>query len=186
MLDVSSFDATQLSSAALVAVYGPAFHAVMQPWHYLVRAGHIVSAAAFFGGIVLLDLRLIGVRSAVGLRAFSADIMPYLYITFGIAAFSGVLLFLYDPALVASRAYFVPKILLITLGLVNAALYNRIAYAHALTAQAVTPLSAKLAGALSIAFWFGVMAFSAMNVEGVPKASVAAKSTIVVENSRGK
>jgi hypothetical protein len=112
--------------------------------------------------------------------------MPYLYITFGIAVASGVLLFLYDPALVASRAYFVPKIILITLGLVNAALYNRIAYGHALTAQAGTPLSAKLAGALSIAFWFGVMAFSAMNVEGVPKASVAAKSTIVVDDSRGQ
>jgi hypothetical protein len=186
MLDASSLDATQLSSAALVAAYGRAFHAVVQPWHYLLRAGHIVSAAAFFGGIVLLDLRLIGVRSAVGLRAFSADITPYLYITFGIAVVSGILLFLYDPALVASRAYFVPKIISITFGLVNAALYNRIAYARALAAQAGTPLSAKLAGALSIAFWFGVMAFSAMNVEGVPNASAAANSTIIVQDSRGR
>jgi hypothetical protein len=56
MLDVSSFDATQLSASALVADYGRAFHAVAQPWHYLLQAGHIVSAAAFFGGIVLLDL----------------------------------------------------------------------------------------------------------------------------------
>jgi hypothetical protein len=54
--------------------------------------------------------------------------MLYLYITFGIAVASGVLLFLYDPALIASRAYFVPKIILITLGLVNAVLYNRIAH----------------------------------------------------------
>jgi hypothetical protein len=30
------------------------------------------------------------------------------------------------------------------------------------------------------------MAFSAMNVEGVPKPSVAAKSTIVVDDSRGQ
>ena len=184
MLDANAFDAIQLSSSALFALR--AFHAVVQPWHYLLRAVHILSAAAFFGGIVLLDLRLIGVRSAAGLKAFSADITPYLYVTFGMAFASGVLLFLYDPALVASRTYFVPKIILIILGLLNAALYHRIAYEHALTAQARTPLSAKLAGVLSIAFWIGVMAFSAMNVEGVPKPSLMAKHATVIDESRGR
>jgi hypothetical protein len=62
-----------------------------------------------------------------------------------------------------------PKIILIAVGLVNALLYNRFAYQDALTAEVKPPLSARVAGLLSIAFWTGVMVFSSMNIEGVPK-----------------
>ena len=185
MVDPSLFDVMRLPTSALLALDSRAFHLAVQPWHYLLRMMHILSTAAFFGGIVLLDFRLIGVRSATGLKALSADIMPWLYIIFGIATVSGVLLFLYDPVLVGSRIYFVPKIILIGLGLLNAALYNRFAYERALTAKARTPPSAKFAGVLSIAFWVGVMAFSAMNIEGVPKSPLAAERTILMEESRG-
>jgi hypothetical protein len=171
MLDPSVFDAVRLPSSALLALDSRAVHAVVQPWHYLLRAVHILSAGAFFGGIVLLDLRLVGVRSAAELKAFSADVMPWLYIM------SGVLLFLYDLVLVASRSYFVPKIIFIILALVNAALYHRVAYEHALTAQAGTPLSAKFAGALSIVFWVGVMAFSAIT-ESCPMSRVSRLGTM--------
>ena len=170
MVDPSFFDAVRLPSTVLLALDNRTFHFAVQPWHYLLRMAHILSTAAFFGGIVLFDLRLIGVRSAAKLKAFSADIMPWLYTIFGIAMVSGVLLFLYDPVSVGSRTYFVPKIILIGLGLVNAALYNRFAYALALMAEVGTPSSAKFAGVLSIAFWVGVVAFSAMNIEGVPTA----------------
>ena len=170
MVDSSFFDAVRLPSTVLIALDNRTFHFAVQPWHYLLRMAHILSTAAFFGGIVLFDLRPIGVRSAAKLKAFSADIMPWLYTIFGIAMVSGVLLFLYDPVSVGSRTYFVPKIILIGLGLLNAALYNRFAYAHALMAEVGTPSSAKFAGVLSIAFWVGVVAFSAMNIEGVPTA----------------
>jgi putative copper export protein len=160
MLDHGAFDTVRVPSSALLALDRSGLHAVVQPWHYLLRALHILSAAAFFGGIMLLDLRPIGVRSAAKLKAFSADVMPCVYTVFGIATASGILLFLYDPVLVASRDYFVPKIVLVVLGLVNAALYNRFAYEHALMAQEDTPLSAKFAGSLSITFWVGVMVFS--------------------------
>jgi hypothetical protein len=172
MLNPSIFDAVRLPSSALLALDSSGFHAVVQPWHYLLRALHILSAAGFFGGIMLLDLRLIGVRSAAELKEFSADVMPCLYIIFSIAIGSGILLFLYDPTLVASRAYFVPKIVLIVAGVTNAALYNRFAYEQALSAQAGTPFSAKCAGTLSITFWLCVMLFSSMNIEGVPKTPV--------------
>jgi hypothetical protein len=82
---------------------------------------------------------------------------------------SGALLFLYDPVHAGSRAYFMPKMIMIAFGLMNAALYHALAYERALAAENGMPVSAKFAGALSLTFWIGVMVFSSMNTEGVPK-----------------
>lgn len=170
MADPSLFDALRIPSSILIALDNREYHFAVQPWHYLLRMAHVISSSAFFGGIVLLDLRLIGVRSAVNLKNFSTDILPWLYVIFGVVAISGVLLFLYDPVHVGSHAYFMPKILLILLGLLNAALYNHFAYGQALTASKnMMPSSAKLAGSLSLGIWLGVMVFASLNVEGVPK-----------------
>jgi hypothetical protein len=46
MLDANDFDAIQLPSSALFALDSHAFRAVVQPWHYFLRAVHILSAAA--------------------------------------------------------------------------------------------------------------------------------------------
>jgi hypothetical protein len=169
MADPSLFDAVRLPSEVLIALDNRTLHFAVQPWHYLLRLTHILSTAAFFGGIVLFDLRLIGVRSAARLKPFSVDILPWLYAVFAIAMVSGVLLFLYDPLHMGSRAYFMPKIILIVAGLINTVLYRRFFFREALRKEEGTVLSGKVAGALSLAFWVGVMAFSSMNAEGVPK-----------------
>ena len=169
MADPSLYDALRIPSGVLVALDNRAYHFAAQPYHYLLRMTHIVSAAAFFGGIVLFDLRLAGVRSQVRLKAFAADTLPWLYFGFGLAMTSGVLLFLYDPVHAGSRAYFSPKLIMIVLGLVNTSIYRRFAFGSALKERQGTPRSAKLAAALSLFFWLGVMVFSSMNAEGIPK-----------------
>jgi hypothetical protein len=150
-----------LHGAALL----PRFHSSLQPMHYLIRLTHIVSAAAFFGAIGLLDLRLIGVRASVQLRPIAELALPWLHATFGVALVSGVMLFLYDPALVSGRTYFVPKMLLMMLGLANAALYHRIGHAAALSAGNRMPMAARISGTLSLAFWIGVVACACLNGE---------------------
>jgi hypothetical protein len=169
MADPSLYDALRIPSEALIALDNRSFHFAVQPFHYLLRMAHIVSAAAFFGGIVLFDLRLIGLRARAQLKAFAIDALPWLYATFAVSLASGVLLFFYDPVHIGSRAYFMPKMLMIVLGLLNTVLYRRFAFGDALRSTSDMPWSAKLAGVLSIVFWFGVMAFSSMNAEGVPK-----------------
>jgi phosphoglycerol transferase MdoB-like AlkP superfamily enzyme len=169
MPDPSLYDAIRIPSETLIALDNRTFHFAVQPFRYLLRMTHIVSAAAFFGGIVLFDLRLAGLRSHVKLKAFAADTLPWLYITFGVSMLSGILLFFYAPLQVGSRAYFVPKMVMILLGLLNTLIYRRFAFRFALKEPTVTPRSARWAGALSLVFWVGVMAFSSMNAEGVPK-----------------
>ncbi len=74
----------------LVALDYRPFHFALQPVHHLVRLLHILSISAFFGAIGLLDLRLMGLRSALPLKLFSEHALPWLYATFGIAVVSGI------------------------------------------------------------------------------------------------
>ena len=145
----------------------------MQPYHYLIRLTHVVSMAAFFGGIAALDLRLMGWRAALPLRPLADQVLPWLYVTFSVAIVSGFALFFYDPVHVGSHAYFTLKLLLTMLGLVNAALFRRSGYlvkpaAGATDSSPPTP-RARLAGAISLALWTGGVVCACLNVEGAPK-----------------
>jgi hypothetical protein len=94
---------------------------------------------------------------------------PWLYVSFAIAAASGLALFFYDPVHVGSHAYFAPKLILIAFGLTSIALYRRTRFGAAITAPAAMPLSAKIAGAVSLTIWTAVVICSSLNVEAAPK-----------------
>jgi len=173
MADPNILDLIRIPSDVLVALDWRPYHFALQPYHYLVRLTHVASMAAFFGGIAALDLRLMGWRTSVPLRPFADLVLPWLYVTFGIALLSGIALFFYDPVQVGSHAYFSLKLLLTLLGLINAALFRRSAYLTAFAAE--TPASARpsahvrLVGAVSLLLWTGVVACACLNVEAAPK-----------------
>lgn len=173
MADPSSLDFLRIPSSALAALDWRPYHFALQPYHYLVRIIHVASMAAFFGGIVALDLRLMGWRKTLPPRAFADQVLPMLYLTFGIAIVSGAALFFYDPVHVGSHAYFTLKLILTAFGLINAAGFARSGYIASLTVEAAAsaqlPARARLAGALSLALWTAVVACACLNVEGVPK-----------------
>lgn len=158
-----------LPDALLVALTSRELHFQMQPFHFLVRLVHVVAAAGFFGAIVLLDLGLVAGRAAARLRPVAELAAPWLYGSFATTLASGVLLFLYDPLRVGSHAYFTPKMALLALGLANAAAFHRAGYPRALLAAPVLPARARLAGAVSLGLWLGVMACASLNAEAVPK-----------------
>jgi hypothetical protein len=172
MADPNVLDLIRIPSDVLVALDWRPFHFALQPYHYLVRMTHVTSMAAFFGGIAALDLRLMGWRAALPLELFADLVLPWLYVTFGIALVSGTALFFYDPVHVGSHAYFSLKLLLTVLGLVNAAVFRRSVYFASLAGE--TPAAApaahvRLVGAVSLAFWTGVVVCACLNVEAAPK-----------------
>jgi hypothetical protein len=127
---------------------------------------------AFFGGIAVLDLRMMGWRTSAPLYAIADLVLPLTYVTFGIALVTGLALFFYDPVHVGSHAYFTLKLLLTALGVANAALFRR--SIHFGTFSTAGPAAApafqvRLVGALSLALWTGVLVCACLNVEGVPK-----------------
>lgn len=163
------FSLLRLPFELLAALDSRGFHYQLQPYHHLIRLLHILTAAAFFGGIAQLDLRLMGWRAALPLRALAESALPWLYAMFGIATVTGLALFFYDPIGVGSHGYFVPKLILLMLGLANAAWFHRTGYVTALAAAGRMPTGARVAGFVSLATWALVMACASLNVEGAPK-----------------
>lgn len=176
MADPSTFDLIRIPSDALVALDWRPYHFALQPYHYLVRLTHVVSMGAFFGGIAVLDLRMMGWRASAPLHSIADLVLPLTYVTFGIALVTGLALFFYDPVHVGSHAYFTLKLILTALGIANAALFRRSTHFVTLStvaapaAPAAAPaLQVRLVGALSLALWIGVVVCACLNVEGVPK-----------------
>ncbi len=164
----------RLPPGLLIALDSRMLHFWMQPVHHLVRMAHLMAMAAFFGGIMLLDLRLLdlrlfGRREALRLRPFAGHVLPALHVTCAVTLLTGLALFLYDPLHVGSHAYFVPKLALILAGGVNAALYHRAGYVAALAAEARLPLRTRIAAALSLAIWSGVLICASLNTEAAPR-----------------
>lgn len=169
MADPNFFDPIRIPVQTLAALDWRPYHFAIQPIHFLVRVIHVVAMGAFFGGIGLLDFRLMGWRGTVPLRAFAHHVLPWLWVTFGVAAVSGVGLFLYDPVRVGTHAYFMPKMVAIGLGLLNALLFHQTVYAAALTAETAPPWSARVAGLASLLCWTAAVVFASLDVEAMPK-----------------
>lgn len=169
MADPSAFDLIRIPSATLIALDWRPYHFALQPYHYLVRIAHILSMAAFFGGIGLLDMRLMGWRGTVRLRPLARQLALWLHASFAIAIVTGIALFFYDPVHVGSHAYFTLKLILTVLGLGNALMFHRTGYLAALAAEDRMPRHAKIAGAVSFALWTGVIVCACLNVEDAPK-----------------
>jgi hypothetical protein len=169
MADPSVFDPIRIPFQLLAAIDWRPYHFALQRYHYIVRAAHIASMAAFFGGVGLLDFRLMGWHGTVPLRVFAEHVLPWLWATFAVAAVTGVALFLYDPVHVGAHAYWAPKLIAICLGLVNAAVFHRVGYVAALGATGEMPLSARIAGLFSLTCWTLALVFACLDAEGQPK-----------------
>lgn len=169
MADPSIFDALRIPADVLVMFDNRPYHFAIQRWHYLIRLVHVVSMALFFGAIAMLDLHMAGLRTRLPLDDMIAEFQSALHWSFGVAFVTGVALFLYDPVHVGAHAYFMPKMLLTVLGLINARLYHWRGFRLPRLANGNLPLHTRLAGWTSLAVWTGVMACAALNVEGVPK-----------------
>jgi hypothetical protein len=166
-------DFARIPPDVLMALDWRPYHFAIQPYHYLVRITHVVSMAAFFGGIAALDLRLLGWRRGLSLGPFIEQIVPWLYLMFGIAFVSGCGLFFYDPVHAGSHAYFMPKLILTALGVTNAALFRSSGDLATLIGNAPTAeravVHARIFGASSLALWIGVVVCACLNVEAAPR-----------------
>ena len=152
------------TSAARLAVYR------MQAWHGPMRLLHVGGTAAFFGGIVLLDLRLLGwLGREIALDALARLVLPVVHAAFAVTVISGVVLFLYDPIQTGSHSWFLPKLLLVGVAVYNAVLFSRPRWGG-LRAIGAGPLTrqARIAGAVSLVLWSCVIAAATANHEERP------------------
>ena len=152
------------TSSARLAVYR------LQGWHGPLRLLHVGGTAAFFGAIVLLDVRLLGLLGRdIALDALARLILPVTHWAFGVTVATGMWLFLYDPIQTGSHSWFLPKLALLAAATANAALFSipRGAGLRAIGAGALTR-HARAAGLLSLVLWTGVIVCATANHEERP------------------
>ena len=166
MIDAPILSALYIPDALLERLANRDFSFVLQRYHFIVRLLHILSASAFFGAVALLDLRLMGWRTDVPAK-HAAALLPFLHAAFWTAMATGLILFFYAPVQVGSHAYFAPKLIALAAGMLNVGVYNHFGL-YRLTADPL-PARVRLCGGLSLLCWVGVMAFSSLNAESVPK-----------------
>jgi hypothetical protein len=128
----------------------------------IVETLHVISLAMVFGSIVMVDLRLVGATSRnSAVSRLSGEVLPYTWGAFICAAVTGTLLFVSKAHVYFYNLQFQLKFLCMFLAGVNMAVFHFGAYRHVLEwdEKHSPPLAARLAGALSIALWIGVIFF---------------------------
>lgn len=127
-----------------------------------LEVAHVLAITLVVGSIAMLDLRLLGVsRRDQGIMELTAETLPWTWTAFGIAVITGALMF----SSAATKYFFnIPfriKMVLVLLAGVNMAIFHFTAYrrAHQWNHALPAPPAARVAGALSLIFWVGVVVF---------------------------
>jgi len=128
------------------------------PW---IESVHVLAIVLVVGTISIVDLRLLGWASldrTVG--RVSTTVLPCTWTAFAVAAVTGALLFSSNAMTYAHNVYFLAKFVFLGLAGVNMLVFqfstNR--GVEIWGAAARPPTAARVAGALSLLFWIGVIA----------------------------
>jgi len=148
---------------ALVSVENLAFVSALRNSTYmypLVNAGHIFGVALLIGGIVPLDLRLLGLWRKYPVVVFVDVLRITSAAGLGLAVVCGVLLFATAAADYAGSTLFQAKIALVLLGVSNALILARVLKRRdirSLPMESPMPLDLRAGGLLSLVVWISVL-----------------------------
>lgn len=132
-----------------------------QLWGFpIAEIFHIVMTGSFFGGIAMLDLRLLGFHRNVSSRTLMQHILPCLWWLFLGVLVSGSVLFMFMPLEYAGNPAFRLKLVLIALGGLNALFMHLVLLRNQFMwdTQSRVPLGVRLAALVSLAIWIGALA----------------------------
>ncbi len=128
-----------------------------------VETVHVLAITLVVGMIMMRDLRLLQVSSRnLAVTRLSAEVLPWTWGAFGLAVVTGLVMFTTNAIKYAANFPFQAKMVLLLLAGANMAVFHFLAYrtVHEWDeSHARTPTAARVAGALSLLFWLGVVVF---------------------------
>jgi hypothetical protein len=127
----------------------------------LIESTHVVAITLVFGTIAIVDLRLLCLASLESrVSRLTAGLLPWTWAAFAVAALTGSLLFTSNATAYGHNFYFVSKLVLMLAAGINMAVFHLVGMRDLDRWDALprTPLGARLAGALSLLIWIGVVA----------------------------
>ncbi|MGM0766865.1 MAG: hypothetical protein ACQEV6_02445 [Pseudomonadota bacterium] len=126
-------------------------------WLYpLVNAGHVLGIAMVVGGIIPLDLRLLGLWPGVSLLPFWRVLRTTVAAGLALAIVTGLLLFLTRAAEYLASPWFLSKLTLLLMALINVVF---VTVRHPLSEIGHRPLSRELrvCALISLVSWCSVL-----------------------------
>jgi hypothetical protein len=122
------------------------------PWAYpALETVHVVGIALLFGGLLVLELRLLGLARALDLPVLARLVLPLALLGFGLCALTGLAMFATQPQELLANPAFRLKLVLLMLAGGNAAWF------HARGGLALADRPASIQGLLSLGFWLAVI-----------------------------
>jgi hypothetical protein len=126
----------------------------------ILESVHVWTMAVFFGLVLMFDLRLAGLTMRqVPVSEVVGRLQPLTIAAFVIMLISGTLLFFAIPLRSYQNIFFRFKMILLVLAGLNVLVFHSRIYPKVATwaADGIPPRAARLAGALSIALWIGIV-----------------------------
>ncbi|MBL3826623.1 MULTISPECIES: hypothetical protein [Marinobacter] len=148
---------------ALVSVENLAFVSALRNstlMYPVVNAGHILGVSLLVGGIVPLDLRLIGFWRTYPVMVFVDVLRITAAVGLALAVICGALLFATAAPDYARSPLFQAKIALVLLGVLNALTLGRVMTRRdirSLPMESPMPLDLRAGGLLSLVVWISVL-----------------------------
>jgi len=125
----------------------------------IANLGHILGLVLFVGGLVVLDLRLLGAwRRRIDAAALAATLAPLLIAGALLMAATGTLLLSADARPLTINPAFQTKAALLALALANAITFHRLWRRHLPSWDETAPIAARLQIATSLGLWLMVAA----------------------------
>ncbi len=120
---------------------------------------HVITYGTFFGGMMMLDLRLLGVGRFISSQQTMRYILRIAWLAFALAIFSGILFFFVTPWEYPVNPIFQIKMLLIVLAGANALLMQKfllVDIAH-WDMDLAPPMAVRISAFISLLLWIGVV-----------------------------
>ena len=127
----------------------------------VIETVHIFGIILLVGGTSILDLRLMGLTfREEPVTKLAKRFLPWAWAGFIIQVTTGLLMFASEATKMYINTAFQIKMLMILAAGVNAFVFHSLAYQSVgkWEKDPVAPLSARIAGLISILFWFGIVA----------------------------
>jgi len=132
--------------------------ATLFPW---IECMHVLALTTVIGSIALVDLRLIGVTSRErSVAQVTDEALPLTWSAFAVAVMTGSLMFVSNAVAYGHNTFFLIKLGLLVCAGLNMAVYQGFLNrgSDQWVDAARTPLRARVAGAVSLTLWVGVVA----------------------------
>jgi hypothetical protein len=127
----------------------------------IIETLHVMALTLVVGSIAMMDLRLLGVASRnSAVSRLSNEVLPWTWTAWSAAAVFGTLMFIAKAGTYTGNLQFRLKFVCMGLAAVNMLVFHLGAFRQvARWDSGEPPMSARVAGALSLSLWIGVVFF---------------------------